>query len=268
MIQIIRNQGVPPPRIILYGVRGIGKTTFGSQTPAPIFIRTENGLAGIEVDTFNLATRLDDVVAQLRYLIDEPHAYKTLVLDSLSGLERLIWDRVVEKYRDQKGNYVSNIEEFPFKAGYLFALEEFMPLLQLFDALQERGMCVLLIAHARPVKQEPPDADAYEKWTPALHKDVVGKLMDWADDVLFVRYQMGVTEAKGRTRGKPVGSGHRMMYTTERPPYHAKNRHRLPDEMEFSWQAFVAGVAAGQPRPQQQTKQAETNQPQPQESKS
>ena len=33
-----------PPRILVYGTEGIGKSTFGSQAPKPIFVQTEDGL--------------------------------------------------------------------------------------------------------------------------------------------------------------------------------------------------------------------------------
>src|SRR5688572_16219699 len=108
-MNIKRNSGIKPPRIVLYGVRGIGKTTFGASAPSPIFIRTEDGLAGLEVDTFDLATSYQDVVQQIRHLIDAQHNYKTLVLDSMSVLEQLIWEHVCVKYRDQKGNSMSSI---------------------------------------------------------------------------------------------------------------------------------------------------------------
>ena len=43
-----------PPRILLYGVEGVGKTTFAACAPAPIFIRTEDGLGELEVPAFPL----------------------------------------------------------------------------------------------------------------------------------------------------------------------------------------------------------------------
>ena len=45
-----------PPRVLLYGVEGIGKSTFGSEAPKPIFIQTEDGLDEIDCDRFPLAT--------------------------------------------------------------------------------------------------------------------------------------------------------------------------------------------------------------------
>lgn len=35
-----------PPRIMIYGSEGVGKSTFGASAPNPIFIQTEDGLGG------------------------------------------------------------------------------------------------------------------------------------------------------------------------------------------------------------------------------
>lgn len=264
-VTVRRNSGLRPPRIVLYGVRGIGKTTFAAQARDPIFLRTEDGLGALDVDTFDTATSLQDVEDQIRWLVEAEHNHRTLVIDSLSALEPLVWAAVCDKYRDQKGNRVTSIEAYPYKAGYLYAAEEWLRLLRLLDAVRDRGMTQILIGHARTQKHEPPDMDPYEKWGPSLHKEAAGRVMDWADAVLFVRYQMGVTDARrdGRSRGKPVGSGERIMLTTERPPWSAKNRYSLPDEMPFSWAGFAAAVAACAKR-QTQTSEPKTAEPQPQ----
>ena len=56
LLQTIQRGKQPlPPRLVLYGTEGIGKSTFGSQCPAPVFIQTEDGLAEIDCDKFPLA---------------------------------------------------------------------------------------------------------------------------------------------------------------------------------------------------------------------
>jgi hypothetical protein len=38
-----------PMRVLLYGVEGIGKSTFGAAAPAPIFLGAEDGTAELDV---------------------------------------------------------------------------------------------------------------------------------------------------------------------------------------------------------------------------
>lgn len=43
-----------PPRLMIYGQEGVGKSTFGANAPAPIFIQTEDGLGEIDCAKFPL----------------------------------------------------------------------------------------------------------------------------------------------------------------------------------------------------------------------
>ena len=44
-----------PPRIMVYGQEGVGKSTFGASAPDPVFIQTEDGLGEIDTCKFPLA---------------------------------------------------------------------------------------------------------------------------------------------------------------------------------------------------------------------
>ncbi len=83
-----------PPRIMIYGSEGVGKSSFAASAPKPIFIQTEDGLSEIDTTKFPLAASYEDVVAQLKAVLMEEHAFQTLVVDSLDWLELLLWDRV------------------------------------------------------------------------------------------------------------------------------------------------------------------------------
>ena len=43
-LQSLRRSGVPqPPRLLVYGVAGVGKTRLAASAPAPVFLQTEDG---------------------------------------------------------------------------------------------------------------------------------------------------------------------------------------------------------------------------------
>ncbi len=144
MKHIQRGKSAPPRRVLVYGTHGIGKTTFGAMAERPVFIQTEDGLAGVETDRFPLATRLGDVLNALRELYTEEHDYRTVVVDSLDWLERLIHAEVCLK------RSVESIEVLGFGKGYVFALPMWREVLAARDALRtERGTEVILAAHAQ-----------------------------------------------------------------------------------------------------------------------
>ena len=94
---ISRNTTLAPPRIMVYGPHGLGKTTFGASSPNPIFILTEDGLGRLEADHFPLATKFSDVQESLKALQGE-HDFQTVVIDSLDWLDNLIWEQINTQY--------------------------------------------------------------------------------------------------------------------------------------------------------------------------
>jgi len=64
-----------PPRILVYGVQGIGTTTFAASASSPFVIQTEAGLGTLDVATFPLAKTYQDVMDALPVLATEPHEF-------------------------------------------------------------------------------------------------------------------------------------------------------------------------------------------------
>src|SRR6476660_7853412 len=89
VVSIVRATASRPPRLLIHGQEGVGKTTLASQFPAPVFLQTEDGTrSGISIDTFGLLGNFSAVRAALTALASEPHDYRTVVIDAL---EAFIW---------------------------------------------------------------------------------------------------------------------------------------------------------------------------------
>jgi hypothetical protein len=239
-MNIIRGKSRQPPRIVVYGPEGIGKSTFGANAPSPIFLQTEDGLGEIECDKFELARSYSTLLDQLGQLCSEEHDYKTVVLDTADWLEKLIWADVCMK---EKKN---NIEEIPFAKGYKFALTQWKEILSGLDHLRsERGMAVIVLAHAKIERFQDPESEGFDRYTLRLHKDSDAYLREWSDAVLFATRKQRVEKVgKGfneRQIAKPIGQdgGERILRTVGSPACVAKNRYGLPGEIPLSWQSFV-----------------------------
>lgn len=251
LAHIQRGRTPMPRRVMLYGVHGVGKSTFGAMAETPIFITTEEGTNDIDCDRFPLASRYVDVVGSLSSLYSEDHSYRTVVVDSLDWLERLIWLDVCAK----RG--VETIEDIGYAKGYVFALTQWREVLAGLDALRtDRGMQVILIAHAAIEKFANPETDTYDRYVPRLQKQASALIQEWCDEVLFAAYRV-LTKSKdegfNRKRVQGVGSGERVLKTTERPAHVAKNRLNLPDELPLDFRVYAAhrdgGPAAGATTP-------------------
>lgn len=235
--QVERGRRAAPRRLMLYGTHGIGKSSCAARAPAPIFIQTEDGLGEIDCDRFPLTNSYHEAITALAELYSEQHDYRTVVIDSLDWLERLIWADVCQK----RG--VQNIEDIGYSKGYVFALTQWRDVLAGLDALRnERGMTVVLIAHAKIEKYENPETDSYDRFAPRLHKLASAMVQEWCDEVFFASYQVHTRqtdEGFGRKSVRGIGTGERVIHTTERPAHVAKNRLNLPDELPLDWDAYA-----------------------------
>jgi hypothetical protein len=234
-----------PPRVLLYGVEGIGKSSFGSQAPKPIFIQTEDGLDEINCDRFPLAIKFDDVTSALKTLQSESHGYETVVIDSLDWLERLVWDKLCEQYS------VTSIEKVDggYARGYMLALSLWREVLNLLNALRNRGMVVILIAHSKVERFEDPESSPYDRYSPRLHKHAGALISEWCDAVLFATRKMRTQSEDGgfnrkRTIAHAIGKdgGERIMRAFGSPSCVAKNRYGIAEELPLSWSAFVSAM--------------------------
>jgi hypothetical protein len=244
--RIQRGRQPQPPRIVLYGTEGIGKSTFASQAPAPIFVPIEDGLAEIDCDRFPLATSLDQVLAALNDLHTQPHDYQSVAIDSLDWLEQLIFDALCRQHG------ASCIEKVDggYARGYTHALGHWRQVLEALDRLRrERQMVVICIAHAKVERFEDPESPAYDRFVPRLHKHAAALVCEWADAVLFATRRFRTqSEDAGFNRRRTIATalgrdgGERILRCVGSPSCVAKNRFSIADELPLSWAAFLAAI--------------------------
>lgn len=231
-----------PRRMLVYGTAGIGKSTFATCAPSPIVIQTEDGLGEIDCHKFPVAQSFAEIMQALAALYQEDHRYRTVVIDSLDWLERLIHAEVC------RNRQVSTIEDIGYGKGYIFALNHWRDVLDGLSALREqRGMTVVLIAHAKIERFENPETEAYDRFVPRLHKTAAAMVSEWCDEVLFASYKVftkATDEGFNQKRIQGLGSGERVLRTTERPSHLAKNRLGLPDELPLVWVDFARHLTA------------------------
>jgi hypothetical protein len=238
-----------PQKTLIYGVQGLGKTTFGCTWPDPILLRIEDGASALDVPTFpKLVENYAEIVEAINALHGE-HGFQTLVIDSLDWLEPIVWAETCQRMN------VESIESMGYGKGYVEADQEWRTLMGGLDSLRlNRGMHIVLVAHAEVKRFESPDSDPYDRYQIKLHKRAWALWQEWADMVLFANYERRLVKTKSggkdRTQDKfrAEGSGDRVLFTEERPAHVAKNRWGLPDVIRIgkdkTWSAFHNALAA------------------------
>jgi hypothetical protein len=218
-----------PPRILLYGTEGVGKSTFGADAPAPIFLAPEDGTSHLAVDRFPEPKTWQDVLDAVEVLTTTKHEFKTLVVDTLDWLEPLCWAHVCQVAK------VKAIEDFGYGKGYTAALDEWRHLLSRLETLREKtGMAILLLAHSTIKSFRNPEGDDFERYQLKLSDKSAALLKEWADAVLFASHEtFAVKDKSQRVRG--ISSGARVLHTERSAAFDAKNRWSLPPTLALSW---------------------------------
>jgi hypothetical protein len=237
---ITRGPALQPPRMVLYGPHGIGKTSFGAAAPGAILLPFEEGRGRLEVPAFPLVKSWDDAMEALGTLYTEQHEFGTAVVDTLDWLEPIVWAETCRR------NKWADIEEPGFGKGYVAADEVWREFFEGLLALRrDKGMSVILLAHCEIKQFTSPDSEPYDRYQIKLQKRAAALVQEWADAVFFTNFRVYTSKTKlskdkEHTRG--VGTGERVLYTEERPSHYAKNRYGLPHEMPLDYARLQAAM--------------------------
>ncbi|MCI8577966.1 MAG: ATP-binding protein [Lachnospiraceae bacterium] len=255
-MQIIRGKIPGAKKVVCYGPEGIGKSTFASQFPDPVFIDTEGSTKDMDVARTETPGSWQMLTDQVRYFISHPGELKTLVVDTADWAEQMCSASVCSRYQK------SGIEDFAYGKGYIFLQEEFGRLLNLLtDLVEKNGIHVVLTAHAKMRKFEQPDEmGAYDRWEMKLSKQVAPMVKEWSDMVLFANFKTWSVAVDDKGKKRKAQGGARVMYTSHHPCWDAKNRYSLPEEVPFGYDSIrhiVEGAGTGSPGPASAPQQAE-----------
>ena len=238
-MNIIRGKIPCAKKVVIYGPEGIGKSTFASKFPDPVFIDTEGSTKDMDVARFEKASSWPMLMEQIRFVRSNPSICKTLVIDTADWAEQMCVTDLCARY-GKKG-----VEDFGYGNGYVYAKEEFGRFLNALEEVVESGINVVLTAHAQMRKFEQPDElGAYDRWEMKLGKKTSSQttplVKEWADMVLFANYKTWSIAVDDKGKKRKAQGGERTMYTSHHSCWDAKNRYGLPEEVPFSYDSIRA----------------------------
>jgi hypothetical protein len=223
--------------LLIYGIEGIGKTSFSLQFPKPLNIAPirEPGFFNLEM-VGEVPTGVTPLILKnyedLKIAVEACQA-KTLVLDSLSGFQEYLTKYVVNEYYDGSNK--------KFEAFYN-GLRQTCPkvISELIDLLEfkvNQGTNVIILGHRQT--DVDPDAGGPDTKIQTIFGDigVTGPFVKWAQAILFMSGKKNVdvvTKSSGYgdntkvLEGKAASSVTRLMYTSFSGNHIAKNLLHLP----------------------------------------
>lgn len=239
-LKIIKGVRPSAVRALLYGVEGIGKSTLGAQLPNSLFLDVEGGTNQLDVARVDITTGAQ-LGGTLAALAADPQGFANVVIDTADWAERLLLEELLKRTGKK------SIEDFGFGKGYTHIAEEFSRVLTLTDGLINKGVNVVWLAHSKTVRVSPPDqTDGYDRYELKLSKQIAPLLKEWADLVLFAKFEVKIVEGTDG-RVKAQGGKLRVLHTTHSAAWDAKNRYGLPEtiKLETGLPAELAAVFNG-----------------------
>jgi len=229
---------IRPRRTLIYGVEGIGKTTFGTRAPKPIVICTdEDGVDDIDCESV-IKRSYNDLLKTIAWLIQAPHGFETAVFDTLNGIEKLIYDMYCEQHS------LKSIDQIDYSKGKKLCMPMWRVIREGLTELREkRNMGIILVAHAGIEKFKDPENESYDRWVPAIYHMPGEMWRRWCDEVFFASFETVIKstdEGFNQTRSQGIGQGTRILRTSARPAFVAKNRlYGMEHEIDLSYAAYA-----------------------------
>lgn len=220
--------------IVLYGVNGVGKSTLASLLDSPLFWDSERSSRHLKVKRASVLDldALERACAMSPALVAK-EGVRTLVVDTIDGIEKLLRQKVAKKYR------VNSIAQIKYGNGFVYLREEFDRfLVEVLDAYIAAGIHVLVIGHSRVKRVQPPGLkEAFDRFELKLDEANSHRLKEWADAVLFFTWDLRISETGD---GRPIGVGgkERQIWTQYSPAFDAKCRVALPEKVEATIDAI------------------------------
>ncbi len=239
---IKKGPSTRPPKIMLIGQEGVGKSTAGAQMPNPVFLCGESGLVGPQfADTPSFTpTSWAESLAFCEELASHPSGYKTIVIDTLDWIEPMLYAHVVQA---AKKNEIKHIEDCGYGKGYVIAQQEARKMLAVLDKVNAAGLAVLILSHSQLKTVKNPEGDDYDHFESKVNTKVAGIFKEWCDAVLFARFEIYVR--KDGMKVKAQGGTERIVQTTHSAAWDAKNRYGLPEVMDLDMSEIYTRIVAG-----------------------
>lgn len=190
-MQVLRGQTLTAPKLMIYGLSGVGKSSLAAKLKKPLFLDFEGGLNYLGVDRTPQYLDLDefykDLVELYRKAETGKREYDTIVIDSVDWLVR----KVVEKAAGiNKHNLTETLNRS--NGGYgngkqVLENQIRTMLLPLLVSLNKQGYGICLVAHAD--RKDLMDADGVdtERIAPKIDVNTMNAFVEWCDNVFYLK---------------------------------------------------------------------------------
>jgi len=216
-------RSVGNPTIIIHGVPKVGKSTFGSKFPNPLFLATEPGLGALEVYQVPVPSWAVMLEA-LGEIAKGQHAFKTIVIDTIDNAQKMCEEHMMKKYK------VEHPADLPYGKGFAAVNNELMRVL---TKLAQMPYGLVLISHTKAVEVKGRTA-VYSRQVPALPEASRKAILGFVDVILYAEAET----VRDEKTGEPIFR--RILRTKPSDGYEAGDRFGLlPESLPLDYAEFA-----------------------------
>ena len=235
MESLINSVQSSPPKLIVYGQPGVGKTTFAASAGA-VLLDCENGAGAVpglrRTPYLETWPQIREWLAELAS--EKPADVDVVAIDTVDWLVQRVIEYVVIDLDGKTPGDITNTLGTAH-GGYFKAREVaqniiYRDVLPMLNAINDAGAVVILLGHASNVKMTTPEGYDLRLAAPDLPQFIAPVFIEWADGVLYA-----ARDADRR----------RVLITEGTGVILAKNRYGLPTQLPLSWQDLVAAMSRG-----------------------
>lgn len=232
--ELIEKQIIQKNSAVVCGPNGIGKTTLACNMPKPIVIKVEEGMQSIPADKrpdcFPILQDVPNLWQYLNALIKDDHDYQTLVIDSITALDRLFVDYIIDSDPKQPKSINQALGGYGAGLSAVGALHE--RLVKATRILQKsRGMNIVFVAHVDTETMDLPDTEPYTRYSLRLNKKSQAPYLDDSDLVAFIKLKTHLIGEDGKK--KAISSGERVICCQASASNVSKNRFGITKDIPF-----------------------------------
>lgn len=228
-----------PVRLIVYGPPGTGKSTFAAEAPDSFYIDTDRRTGHLDIPNRFVPTSWTEVMGALTELYNNPGQYKHVVIDTLDAMEDLMHKHICQV------NNCAVIEDVDggFGKGYSHAIREYARFGAVIDALRDKGIASVMVAHPMFRTVANPVGDNYDMWDLKLKGGPKTNAADYmkarVDLIGFAHFEDFAKKAgKNDRSAKAVTTGERVLTFEHHPAFATKQGIPFPGEIPLSWKSY------------------------------
>lgn len=259
LLELAEKPEIQPPIITIVGFPGAGKTSLAGLFPNAIFIQAENAqtvfsswdnsikpmmLPQLKASKKEQGIRTSqDLRDYFVALLQEEHAYKTVIIDSVSSLNQMFEEEVVT-YDNNGADSIANAAG-GFHKGYDVVAGMHSTVIRAAEALQKKGIAVVFLCHSGTVKMknQPDEAKDYTAYSLLMNEKSRSLYVAKSDAVLYLKQEQYVTGGETDKKGTQTKAA-RVQTTEERilitssdgviGYIDAKNRYNLENKIQVA----------------------------------